>query len=46
MKNGTRQRGVGKTMLRRTVVMIVIPRDVPIRKARREIPDSDFEPFG
>lgn len=45
MKNGTRQNGVG-SVARRSVKPDVRPRLVPRRKARREIPDSDFVPEG
>lgn len=46
MKKGTRQKGVGKIVVRRSVRMVVAPRVTPSKKARSEMPDSDFEPFG
>jgi hypothetical protein len=44
-KNGMRQNGVRYTV-RRSVKLVVRPRLVPRRKARSEIPESDFEPVG
>ena len=45
-KKGTRQRGVGHRVLSRSVRLSVMPRLVPSRNARMEIPASDRSPVG
>lgn len=45
MKNGTRQNGE-ENVARSIVMLEVMPRLVPRRKARSEIPESDFVPEG
>ena len=44
-KKGMRQSGLD-VYARKAVKDAEIPRTVPIRKARMDVPDSDFSPFG